>query len=280
MDLARKTNGVIINADSMQLYRDLPLLTAQPSAEDRRAVPHKLYGFLDPGILFSAAAWKEKAEKTIREVLDEKLHPVIVGGTGLYLKALTEGLSAMPEIPPEIRAAAMARQKEIGNPGFHAELASRDPVMGARLNPNDTQRLIRAWEVLDATGESLSVWQSLPPAGAPENWHFKILIATPYRAVLHARCDSRFDQMMETGVIEEAEAFERRIAAGECAADAPATRALGFMPLRDWLQGRISREEAVFRAKADTRQYAKRQDTWFRHQIRPLPCIEEITRLP
>ncbi|MBI2235219.1 MAG: tRNA (adenosine(37)-N6)-dimethylallyltransferase MiaA [Micavibrio aeruginosavorus] len=280
VDLARQQHGIIINADSMQVYDALPVLTAQPGAEDREAAPHVLYGALPPRERCSAQSWRALAVAEIEKAAAQGRHPVIVGGTGLYLKALTHGLSAMPDVPPEIRAASIALQESLGNPGFHAALAKRDPVMAARLNPNDRQRLIRAYEVIEATGRSLAEWQDSPLQPPPEDWRFRIVIKSPERAELHARCDRRFSMMLEQGALEEISALHQAIAAGIVPEDAPITHALGFHPLCDFLEGRIDRAEAVARAQAETRQYAKRQDTWFRHQIAPSEHIEEIVRVP
>lgn len=273
-------NGVIINADSLQIYNALPILTAQPSAEEQAAVPHRLYGALDVTEKCSAQQWREMVEYEINRAFGENLHPIITGGTGLYLKALIAGLSEVPDVPDEIRQRTMALQQQLGNPGFHAVFAKRDPIMGARLNPNDTQRLIRAYEVLDATGQSLSHWQDTPRQGPPADWRFKILIVRPPRAELHRRCDLRFDLMLEGGALDEVAALSARIERGEVAADAPITHALGFNDLSAYLRGEISREDAIFRSKAQTRQYVKRQDTWFRNQIKPMASIEEIRFVP
>lgn len=274
--LAREENGVIINADALQIYNALPVLTAQPSAEDKAAVPHRLYGALDVSRKCSAQQWRDLAEGEIRQALAEGRHPVVTGGTGLYLKALLAGLAAIPDIPATIRQDTVALQEKLGNPAFHAALQRRDPVMAARLNPNDTQRLIRAYEVVAATGKSLAEWQETPRQAPPPDWRFRVLIVRPPRAELHRRCDLRFDLMLEQGALEEVGELGARIDRGELAEDAPITHALGFPELRAFLRGALSREEAVFRAKAQTRQYVKRQDTWFRNQIKPLPSIEEI----
>jgi tRNA dimethylallyltransferase len=210
----------------------------------------------------------------IKSVLEQGHHPVVVGGTGLYLRALTEGLSDMPDVPPGIRDEIVVLQKKLGNSAFHQALQNLDPVMAARLNPNDTQRLIRAYEVIKATGESLAVWQARPLQGPPESWRFKIIIKTPDRAELHHRCDRRFDTMIQTGAMEEVAVHL------DLPEDAPLSHALGFRPLRDYLKDRIVLEEALKLGKAETRQYAKRQDTWFRHQVRPNPAIDEIVRIP
>lgn len=267
MEIARERGGVVINADSMQIYDALPVLTAQPGAADRRAVPHALYGVLPPQDICSAARWREMAIAAIGEALAQEMLPVVTGGTGLYIKALMEGFSPMPPVPPEVRARALALQEEVGNPAFHGMLSRRDPEMAARLHPNDTQRLVRAWEVFEATGRSLSYWQSLPPEGPPAEWRFTVHAVMPERDELYARCDSRFDAMLTAGIISEAKGLEMAIAAGRVAPDAPVTNALGFHPLQAFIRGKCTIEQAAEQAKAETRHYAKRQVTWFRHQL-------------
>lgn len=262
LELAARDNGVIINADSMQLYDALPLLSARPGADDLRAAPHRLYGCLPVHEKSSAQRWRDRALDEINTAITNGQHPILVGGTGLYIKSLCVGFSPIPDVPPDIRAKGVAMQRELGNPAFHAALAARDSVMGARLNPNDTQRLIRAWEVLEASGKSLSHWQTQPPIPPPENLHFTIRVLTPERDWLYARCDRRFDMMMAMGALDEVAA-----AMAVLNDDMPITHALGYRPLRDHLKGLLSLEDAITAAKAETRQYAKRQDTWFRHQV-------------
>lgn len=274
LELAREHNGVIINADSMQLYDALPTLTAQPTKADREKIDHRLYGILDPSGKCSAWRWRDMALEEIRICQDEGKAPIIAGGTGFYLKALTEGLSPLPEVPDDVRAAATHLQAEAGNPAFHKLLATRDPEMASRLHPNDTQRLIRAWEVLEATGKSLSWWQGQPLVGPPEDLTFEKYFLSPPRAVLHQRCDQRFEMMIESGALEEVRELSTLISSGAVKNDAPITGALGFKPLSAWLEGEISREEAIEQAKAHTRQYAKRQVTWLRNQITDAKPVE------
>lgn len=267
LELARVLDGVVINCDSLQIYGALPILSAQPSAADHDAAPHRLYGALHPNEVCSAGNWREKAILAIEEVLSAGKAPIICGGTGLYIKALTEGLSPIPDIPEEVRARAIALQKGLGNPAFHAALEKRDPVMAARFHPFHTARLVRAYEVIEATGRSLAEWQDIEREGPPAHWRFEIHKIMPERDELRARCDARFDWMMENGVLDEVAAFDARLEAGEVAEGVPITKALGFKPLRAYLRGEISRDEAVERAKGETRRYAKRQITWFRHQL-------------
>lgn len=267
LERARKENGVIINADSMQIYNTLSVLTAQPSEEEREQAPHVLYGIREPTKKCSAASWVEMALDEIRKAHANGQVPIIVGGTGFYIKALTEGLSPVPAAPEEVRQAATDRQKELGNPDFHKELARRDPVTAERLHPNETQRLIRAWEVFEYTGKPLSYWRSLPLESPPDHLVFSFEIIRPDRKILYGRCNARFDKMMEENIMEEVENLDNRIQEGTVPADASITHALGFHPLQACLHGKLSLEDAIEDSKTETRQYAKRQVTWFKNQI-------------
>lgn len=268
LGIARARNGVIINADSMQVYGALPLLTAQPAAGDTAQAQHALYATLPPHEICSAQRWRDMAVAEIDKAHAAGQLPIVTGGTGFYIRALTEGFSPVPEVPLNVREDGNALQKKLGNPGFHAALAERDPVMAARLHPNDTQRLIRAWEVLEFTGTSLAEWQAHPAIGAPSGYAFEYELILPEREELRARCDRRFDMMMAAGALDEVRAFAARIEAGAVPADAAVTHALGFQPLRRHLRGEISLAEAVTLAKIETKQYAKRQSTWYRNQIK------------
>lgn len=265
--LAAERNGVIINADSMQVYDGLPILTARPGEEDMQRAPHALYGVLHPNDPCSAGLWRTMAMDAIEDAFAAGRTPIVVGGTGFYFKALMEGLSPIPEIDPAIRAAAVALQKDLGNPGFHAALAARDPVMAARLHPHHTARLLRAWEVLEATGKSLAVWQAMPKAGPPQGWTFAVQKILPPRDVLYASCDARFLKMLDAGAMEEALAFQARIDSGEIRPDVLLTHALGFRQLVEYGNMRMDKESAIAAAQTETRQYAKRQMTWFRNQM-------------
>lgn len=267
LEKAAAENGVIINADSMQVYDALHVLTAQPSKAEQKQAPHKLYALLGPADTCTAAQWRELAVQEIEQALANGQTPIIVGGTGFYIKTLMDGLSPIPAVPPEVRDQVTAQQEEMGNPAFHAALAEKDPVMAGRLNPNDTQRLIRAHEVLEATGKSLSYWQSLPVEGPPAHWQFETHFVNPDRDVLYERCNTRFDAMMDSGILSEVKKLDMMIEAGEVPPDAPITNALGFHPLQAHIHQNCSVEQAIEQAKTETRQYAKRQVTWFRHQM-------------
>jgi tRNA dimethylallyltransferase len=267
MTLARERDGVIINCDSIQIYDALPTLGAQPSTAEKEDIPHRLYGTLSPNEPCSAGNWREMAIPLIEAVLEEGRTPIVCGGTGLYIKALMTGLSPIPDIPPEIREQAADQQRELGNPDFHEALQRRDPVMAARLHPYNTARLVRAWEVLEATGKSLAHWQTLPPERPPAHWHFEVEVILPERDVLYECCNTRFLQMLEDGALEEVKAFGQALEEGTYRAGTPATKTLGFTHLYDYLQGRKTREEAITLSQGETRRYAKRQVTWFRNQI-------------
>ena len=269
IDIGLKEDGVVINADSMQIYDALPMLSAQPDEEERAQIAHYLYAALPPQDKCSAARWRALALAEIDKAHAAGKLPLIVGGTGFYIKALIDGLSPIPDVPDDIRTAAEALQRELGNPGFHAALAEKDPEMAERLHPNDTQRLVRAWEVFAATGKSLAYWQAQPPADMPEDLLFDIMLVMPEKAVLDERCHRRFDRMIAQGVMDEVRELDGLISDGTVPEDAAITNALGFHPLRAYLKEQLSLEEAIERSKIETCQYAKRQGTWFRNQIRP-----------
>ena len=262
MAVAREFGGWVINADSLQVYDGLRILTARPSEADEAALPHRLYGCLPPSEICSAARWRDLALESLAQARHARALPVVVGGTGLYLRALTEGLSPVPAIPAEIRDHARALLTQMGNAAFHAMLAERDPEMGARLDPGNSQRLSRAWEVIEATGLSLAYWQRLPGEGAaPARW--LTIVLDPPRDQLNAACDTRFHRMIDDGALEEA----RAMAQIQLTDDHPASKALGLAPLQQHLAGLITMDEAIARSVAATRAYAKRQGTWFRHQM-------------
>lgn len=259
LDLARTHGGCIINADSMQVYRELRILTARPSADDEAAVPHRLYGHVPACQAYSVARYVEDAAGAVREAQASGLRPILTGGTGLYFKALLEGLSPIPPIADEVRAHWRAQAEALGGPALHAVLAQRDPDMAERLAPSDTQRVVRALEVLEATGRSLAEWQRLPGVPVITEPATKLQVNRP-RVDLHARADARFDAMMQAGGLAEAAA----LGALGLDQELPAMRALGVGPLIAVTRGDVSLEEAVSQAKTETRQYIKRQETWFR----------------
>ena len=263
LELARATGGVIINTDSMQVYRDLRVITARPTPEEEASVSHRLYGHVDAAINFSAGSWVIDAAAALAEARARQRLPIFVGGSGLYFKALTRGLSAVPPIPPEIRDGVRARLERDGVEGLHAELAQRDPAAAERLKPRDRTRIARALEVVEATGRSLTDWHrdGLPPLLA--KGQFRALFLEADRDQLYARIDARFDVMLSSGALEEVAMLAER----HLDPLLPAMKAHGVPALIRHLKGEITREEAAAIGRADTRHYAKRQFTWFRHQL-------------
>jgi len=263
MDLARARDGVIINADSMQVYRELRILTARPSAADEAALPHRLYGHVSGMDDYSVGRWLEDVTAILGDAEAAGRLAVIVGGTGLYFKALLEGLSPIPDIPVEIRGHWRGLGDELSANALYELLRERDPVMADRLAPSDRQRLVRALEVMDATGKSLAEWQDEPGAPLLRLEDVEAVVVAPEREVLYDRCNRRFDEMMEAGGLEEVQA----LAALELAPDRPIMRALGVRQLLALVDGRLTRDAALAQAKTETRRYAKRQLTWLRRNM-------------
>ena len=261
--LAQKNSGVVINTDSMQVYRDLRIITARPTPEEEAQVSHRLYGHVDAAINFSAGAWVADAAKVLAEARAQGRLPIFIGGTGLYFKALTRGLSAVPPVPAEVRDAVRARLERDGVEALHAELLRRDPVSAERLNMRDRTRIARALEVVEATGRSLTDWhhEGLPPLLPPDQ--FRALFLAPEREALYARIDARFAAMLTRGALEEVAALASR----KLDPLLPAMKAHGVPALIRHINGELSLEEAAVIGRADTRHYAKRQFTWFRHQL-------------
>jgi tRNA dimethylallyltransferase len=261
--LAEKHGGVIINADSKQVYRDLRIITARPTSQEEARAPHRLYGHVDAAENYSVGRWCVDARAVLADAEREGKLAIVVGGTGLYFKALTQGLAAVPPVPAEIRAAIRARLSSNGAEPLHEELARRDPAMAARLKPGDGTRVARAIEVFEATGRSLGEWQreGMPAILNPE--HAIKIFLNPERSELHLRIDARFDAMLAAGALDEVHALDAR------GLDPllPAMKAHGVPWLRRHMRGEITLEEAAGGAKADTWRYTKRQLTWFRHQM-------------
>ena len=263
--IAERLDGVVINGDAIQVYRDLRLLTARPSEADERRVPHRLYGIFEAAETCSAGRWQTLALAEIAAAKAAGKRAVVVGGTGLYLRALVEGIAPIPDVPAEIRARTRARFGEIGTVAFHAELAARDPLMAARLAPADGQRLMRAWEVLEATGRSLAQWQADPVTAPALN--FTMITVMPPRADIYAACDARLADMVSGGVLDELAALLKRAETEQLDPSLPVLKAVGFAELASHLTGRVSLDAALAAAQQQTRRYAKRQMTWFRHQL-------------
>jgi tRNA dimethylallyltransferase len=258
-----EATGVIVNADSMQVYRDLRVLTARPTREEEAVVPHRLYGHVDAAANFSAGAWVADAANVLAEARGQNRLPIFVGGSGLYFKALTRGLSAVPPIPPDVREDVRARLARDGVEALHAALMQRDPASAERLKPRDRIRIARALEVVEATGRSLTDWHrdGLPPLLPPGS--FTAVFLSPERDELYARIDARFDAMLRAGALDEVAALASR----KLDPLLPAMKAHGVPALIRHLNGELTLEQAAVIGRADTRHYAKRQFTWFRHQL-------------
>lgn len=258
--IAEAFAGTVINADSMQIYRELPILTAQPSAAEQARAPHRLYGALPAAERCTAGRWRALALAEIAAAQASGRLPIVTGGTGLYLKALTEGLAPIPDVPPHIREESAALHGRLGAAGFHAALAERDPAMAARLAIGDTQRVRRAYEVFAATGRSIASYQADTAAG---EGRFVTLLLMPPRPALNAACDARCRAMLAAGALDEV----RALLAQALPPDLPAMKALGVRELARHIRGELALDEAVTLFQQATRQYAKRQYTWFRHQM-------------
>ncbi|WHA42190.1 tRNA (adenosine(37)-N6)-dimethylallyltransferase MiaA [Agrobacterium larrymoorei] len=261
--LAEQHNGVVINADSMQVYDTLRVLTARPSEEDMQGIPHHLYGHIPASSLYSTGEWLREISALLAEFRAEGRLPVIVGGTGLYFKALTGGLSDMPPIPADIRERYRQRLIEEGSAPLHQELQARDPEMATVLKPADGQRIVRALEVLEATGSSIKTYQTTSGPMIVDPDRAQKLVVLPERSVLHERINRRFENMMQSGAVEEVEA----LLSLDLPPDSTALKAIGVSQIAEMLAGRMSQEDVTEKSAAATRQYAKRQMTWFRNQM-------------
>ena len=261
MRLAQTRNGSIINADAMQIYAGLPILTAQPAPKDRAEIPHMLYETTDAAEASSAGKWLVQAKAAIEETIKAGRKPILVGGTGLYFDALMGGLADIPPIPDDARAKAAQLYITLGEENFRAELAKRDPDSATRIARNDKQRLIRAYEVALHTGKTLGEWHKASQ-GTEQNFAAEYHLLLPPREELYAACDKRFLNMIERGAIEEVKNFLKR----GLSPTLPSMKILGVRELANYLRGEKTLEESIAKAQQMTRNYAKRQVTWFRNK--------------
>ena len=261
--LAEALDGVVINADSMQLYSDLRLLTARPGPADEARVPHRLYGIWPASERGSVGRWLGLAKAEAEAAVDQGRTPIFVGGTGLYFQALCAGLAPVPEIADDHRAAVLALHARIGSQALHQLLGQRDPAMAARLRPSDSQRLIRAYEVVEATGRSLLEWQEDAPVAAGLGLTWQGFVLDLPRDLLYRRLETRLDRMMAAGALEEVRALARQ----RLDPALPAMKALGIPDLIRHIDGELSYDAALAAVKQATRRYAKRQLTWFRNKM-------------
>ena len=270
LELARRFDATIIDADSMQVYRDLRVLTARPTPEDEKRAPHALYGVVDGAVNYSVGLWLRDASRIADEIFAAGRPVIFVGGTGLYFRALTDGLAETPVVPEAVRAAVRERSRSRPTAALHEALKAIDPASAARLQPNDRQRVLRALEIFEASGVSLAVFQNAAAAPFLERGEWAGLFLAPERAELETAIHARFDAMLRAGALEEV----RALAARRLAPDLPVMRALGVPQLLAHLAGEISGEEAAARAKLETRRYAKRQFTWARHQMKTFQWVK------
>jgi tRNA dimethylallyltransferase len=261
LTLAQAVGGEIVNADSMQVYRDLRVLTARPTPEEEARAPHHLFGVANATEAWSVGRWLGQALAALDAIASRGRPAIVVGGTGLYFRALTRGLADMPAVPPQARDAAAAAFETEGEVAFRQRLATLDPAAAARIAPGDRQRLVRAMAVAQATGRALSDWHAAtePPLAA-EAWRGVVL--DPPREALYARCDARLADMIATGALEEV----RALAARDLDPGLPALKAVGYRELAAFIAGEVDQPTALAAAQQATRNYAKRQATWFRNQ--------------
>jgi len=257
----RGRRGVVINADSAQVYADLAVLSARPTADEMQGVEHRLFGAWDGAQGCSAADWAEAARQEIAGIQAEGAVPILAGGTGLYIRTLLDGIAPVPAIDPAIRAEVRA----MPTPQAHAALAEEDPARAAALDPGDSTRIARALEVFRSTGKPLSYWQERREGGIGGAVTLHPTILLPERAELYRRCDARFARMLDGGAVEEVEALLAR----KLDPDLPVMRAIGVREIAGWLRGEWSRDQALERGAQATRNYAKRQYTWLKHQFPP-----------
>lgn len=268
LELAERLDGEIVNADALQLYADLRILTARPSPQEQARAPHHLFGVADGADGWSVGRWLDAALPVLAEIAGRGRQAIVVGGTGLYFRALTQGLADIPAVPKTVRDAAAETFERLGEGAFRQALAERDPAAAARIAPGDRQRLLRAYEVAEGTGRALSDWQADTAAPlAPSQW--RAVVLEPDREALYARCDARLHTMIGQGALEEVQALTAR------GLDplAPIMKAVGVRELAAHLSGELTLDQAVALAQQETRRYAKRQLTWFRNQTPDWPRL-------
>jgi len=269
--LALETGGEIVNADALQLYADLRILSARPSAEEQAQAPHHLFGTVDAADGWSVGRWLRAAVPILGDIAARGRPAIVVGGTGLYFSALTQGLAEIPQVPAEVRREAQADYDMMGELSFRGRLGAHDPAAAIRIAPGDRQRLVRAWEVFAATDTPLSDWQqSGAPALAADAW--RAVALEPPREALYARCDARLEAMVAAGVLDEVRALQSR----NLDPALPALKAVGMREFSAHLAGETSLEVAVAAAQRETRRYAKRQTTWMRGRMADWPRLTEI----
>ena len=271
LTLAQELNGVVINADSMQVYKEIPILAASPSKEDIKLAPHKLYGIYDASVRGNVVDWLNLCKKEISQSLNNNKTPIIVGGTGMYIEALTKGVTPIPETPDNIRKQIDELLKNEGLPSMYNKLQEIDKKTALKLSPNDTTRIRRALEIWYHTGKNLSYWHNIPLITHYKSDDFIKIYINPPRNILDDHCRLRFDIMMQLGALDEVKQLLKQ----NLPDSLPAMRALGVQELKDYLSGNTSLEEAIELSKLHTRQYAKRQSTWFNNRFENDFCLND-----
>jgi tRNA dimethylallyltransferase len=261
--LAQRHGGVVVNADSMQVYDTLKVLTARPDESDMGGIAHFLYGHVPAGQAYSTGAWLREAAALVARLRGEGRLPIFVGGTGLYFKALTGGLADMPDIPPAIREQLRERLKLEGSAALHADLERSDPQAAAQLRPEDGQRIVRALEVVEATGKPIGYYQQMRGPVVIDPDRARKIVVLPERSLLHSRIDRRFEAMLVSGAVQEVQA----LLALDLSPEMPVMKAIGVQQIAAMLKGKMTATEVIGTGAAATRQYAKRQMTWFRNQL-------------
>jgi tRNA dimethylallyltransferase len=277
LDIAQMLPTVIINCDSQQIYREIPIITAQPSTAEQAQVPHRLYGCISVAEHCSVAKWAALAKQEIADAHAAGKLPLLVGGTGMYIQAVIHGLSPIPEISMDTRTRVRARFEQLGNEAFYQELTACDPMMAAKLNVGDSQRIMRAMEVIEQSGVSLAHWQSVTPKSDYQPGQVQVFFLSPDRDKTYANCEKRFLGMLEKGVVEEVKALD----AMHLDEALPAMKAHGVPEIRAYLKGQMTLEQASAQAILNTRHYIKRQWTWFRNQMKdaiPLDLGDDVAK--
>jgi tRNA dimethylallyltransferase len=263
LEVAARTDGIVINADSMQVYRDLRVITARPTDEEMSRAPHRLYGHIGAEEIYSAGRWLREAEQEIATAREAGKTPIVIGGTGLYFSVLLNGLSAVPQVSTEVRSQIRDLGDTKDNEALHAMLAARDPRTAGEIRVPDRQRILRALEVIEATGRGLADWREEPGVPVLNSGGYRAIFLETDREALGKRIDTRFDKMLVEGALEEVKRLEPR----NLDPRMPALKAHGVPWLIKYMNGEMSLEEAAAQGKRDTRQYSKRQETWFRNQL-------------
>lgn len=263
IDIAKMVNGVIINADSMQVYKDTPTISACPSEKDKKEVEHRLYEIYDSSHHGTVNQWLNRVKIEIEDIWSQNKTPIVTGGTGMYINILKDGMSPIPETSENVKLQTQKLLDEIGVNGIHEKLIEIDPIMAGKLSPNDTTRVRRAYEVFTSTGKSLSDWHKEEQIKVFKDAKFQVIKILPERDELYKRCDLRFEIMLENNALDEIIKLNEK----NLDKNLPAMKAIGVPPLLDFINGKLSKSEAIEKGKTQTRQYAKRQITWFKNQL-------------